>query len=468
MKIIQDEIAIIGMAGVFPDAPDLAAFWENIVAKHCSISDHPDPRAMDWLDPNSTAFGRVYSLRGGYLKDLARFDPIQFGVPPNSVASGDLDQFLTVRIATEALHDAGLRDGDFPRERTEVVLGHATTFHPGLVNWFQHGLGLDQTLAVIRGLHPDLTPDETERLRAHLGRTLPEMTAQTPPTLLPNIVAGRTANRLDLMGANYILDGACASSAIAIDNAMKDLLLDRCDLALAGGAQACVSPLELMLFCSIGAISRHAALRPFDQAADGTMLGEGTGILVLKRQRDAERDGNRIYAIIKGVGVASDGRGRGMMAPRPEGAMLAMRRAFQYAEVDPASIGMVEAHGTGIPLGDRTEIGALRTVYGARRGHYPTTAVGSVKSNIGHCRPAAGIAGVIKATMALHHKVLPPTANCDTPHPALELETTPFYVSTEARPWIHGNADLPRRAAVNALGFGGIDSHCILEEYRNA
>ena len=335
-----------------------------------------------------------------------------------------------------------------------------------LVNWFQHGLGLDQTLMVIRTLHPELTPDEVERLRDHLGRQLPAMTAQTPPTLLPNIVAGRTANRLDLMGANYILDGACASSAIAIDNAMKDLLLDRCDLALAGGAQACVSPLELMLFCSIGAISRHPALRPFDRNADGTMLGEGSGILVLKRQRDAERDGNRIYALVKGVGVASDGRGRGMMAPRPEGATLAMRRAFQHAEVDPPSIGLVEAHGTGIPLGDRTEIGALRATYGARQGRYPTTAVGSVKSNIGHCRPAAGIAGVIKATLALYHKILPPTANCDEPNPALELDQTRFYINTEARPWIHGNPDVPRRASVNALGFGGIDSHSILEEYR--
>jgi acyl transferase domain-containing protein len=461
----SDDIAIVGMAGMFPGAPDVRTFWENILAKRCSISDHPDPEAVHLLDPESDAFERVYSLRGGFLKDIARFDPVKYGVPPLTVASGDTDQFLAVKVASEALEDAGLGDGNFPRERTEVILGHGSYFNPGNIVWFQRGVALDQTIKILRQLNPDLSDTDADRIRQYLDKSLPQITAQTPPTLIPNIISGRVANRLDLMGANYIVDGACASSLIALDNAAKDLLLDRCDLVLAGGVQACMPALELMLFCAVGAMSRHPALRPFDKDADGTMLGEGVGILVLKRLPDAERDGDRVYAVIKGCGVASDGRARALLAPRVEGGALAIRRAYENAGIDPQTVELIEAHGTGIPLGDRTEIGALRVIFGSREGRYPRIAVGGVKSNIGHCRPAAGIAGAIKATFALYHKILPPTANCDAPNPDLNLEETPFYINMEARPWIRGKIGSPRRAGINALGFGGIDSHCILEEY---
>jgi acyl transferase domain-containing protein len=465
MKILDDDIAIVGMAGIFAGAPDVRTFWENILSRKCSITDHPDPESLNYFDPNSPAFERVYSLRGGFLGDLARFDPVKFGVLPVTVQSGDTDQFIGVQVASEALADAGLSDGKFPRERTEVILGHGSYFNPGNIVWFQRGVALDQTISILKQLHPDLTDTDVEGIREYLDKSLPQITAQTPPTLIPNIIAGRIANRLDLMGANYIIDGACTSALIAIDHAMKDLLLDRCDLVLAGAVQACVPILELMLFCAVDAMSKLPALRPFDAEADGTMLGEGAGIIVLKRRKDAERDGNRIYALVRGVGVASDGRSKALLAPRLEGGALASRRAFDNASADPRTVELIEAHGTGIPVGDQTEIGALRATYGTRHAKHPTIAIGGVKSNIGHCRPAAGIAGTIKATLALHHKILPPTANCDVPSTGLGLEETPFYINMETRPWIHGSVDTPRRASVNALGFGGIDSHCVLEEY---
>jgi acyl transferase domain-containing protein len=464
VRILDDEVAIIGMAGMFPDAPDLTAYWENILARRCSISDHPDPYAAGLLDPDSDAFERVYSLRGGFLKDVARFDPVKYGVPPLTVPGGDPDQFLGIKAATEALEDAGLEGDRIPRERTEVILGHGNYFNSGNTTWFQRGMGLDQTLRILRQLFPELSDREADRIRGYLDRSLPPMTSQTPPTLIPNVIAGRIANRLDLMGANYLIDGACASALLAVDHAMKDLLLDRCDLAITGAVQATVAPIEYMLFCGVGAMSRREALCPFDRNADGTMLGEGLGILVLKRRKEAERDGNRIYAIVRSVGAASDGRAKALLAPRLEGGALAIRRAYEHADVDPATVGLIEAHGTGIPLGDQTEIGALRAVFGGRRGRHATVGVGGVKSNIGHCRPGAGVAGMIKAVLALHHKVLPPTASFETPHPDLHLEETPFYILDEARPWVHG-ADTPRRAGINSLGFGGIDSHCLVEEY---
>jgi acyl transferase domain-containing protein len=165
------------------------------------------------------------------------------------------------------------------------------------------------------------------------------------------------------------------------------------------------------------------------------------------------------------MGIASDGKSGGLLAPRLEGEALAIRRAYEATGIAPETVALIEAHGTGIPLGDRTEIRALSAVFGPRRGRRPTCGVGSVKSMIGHTISASGMAGFIKAALALHHRILPPTANCDEPHPDLELDKTPFYINTRARPWVHGGSRGPRRAGVSAMGFGGINSHCVLEEY---
>jgi acyl transferase domain-containing protein len=195
------------------------------------------------------------------------------------------------------------------------------------------------------------------------------------------------------------------------------------------------------------------------------MLGEGVGVLLLRRTKDAEREGNRIYAVLRGVGTASDGRAKGLLAPRLEGQELAIRRAYEAAGIDPQTVDLVEAHGTGIPLGDVTEIAALARVFGPRPGARPTCGVGTIKSMIGHCRSAAGIAGIIKTTLALYHKVLPPTLQCEEPNPDLHLSDTPFYINTETRPWIRPHGGTPRRAGVSAMGFGGINAHCVLEEH---
>jgi malonyl CoA-acyl carrier protein transacylase/phosphopantetheinyl transferase len=189
------------------------------------------------------------------------------------------------------------------------------------------------------------------------------------------------------------------------------------------------------------------------------------GVVVLKRREEAERDGDRIYAVIKGVGTSSDGRGLGPFAPRAEGEELAISRAYKAAGIPPQSVGLIEAHGTAMPVGDLAEIQALTRVFGPRKGSFPTCAIGTVKSMIGHAMPAAGIAGLIKTALALHYKVLPPTLHCDTPNPKFELEKTPFYINTETRPWIHGAQDAPRRAGVSAFGFGGVNAHVILEEH---
>jgi len=466
----KGDIAIVGMAGLFPKAANVIAYWTNILGK-CDAVDEPLPdwNADRYYDP--TASGReggflerakIYTKRGGFLKDLSRFDAAAFGIMPVSVASGEPDQFHALDLAKAALRDAGLAENGYRPESTGIILGHGIHPNRASINGVQHGVVVDQMLDVLAAVMPQLDKAHRQKLRALLKNELLPMDADSIPGLVPNMMTGRIANRLNLMGPNYIIDAACASSLIAVENAMQELQRGRADIMLAGGINTSTPPLVHMVFCELGALSRTSRVRPFDAGADGTLLGEGGGILVLKRLDEAVRDGNRIYAVLKSVGQSSDGRAKGLMAPRLEGELLAMRRAYQQAQLDPASVGLFEAHGTGIPLGDQTEIQALRQLLGERKGRVPSVALGSVKSMIGHCIPAAGIASLIKVSLALYHKILPPML-CDEVNPALGLEQTPLYLNTECRPWIHGGRT-PRRAAVNAFGFGGINTHAILEE----
>ena len=464
--MVRGDIAIIGMACLFPGAPDLATYWQNIISKVDAVTD-PPPEAWNddvFYNPDSTANDRVYCKRGGFLGPLAYFDPLAHGVMPLAMQGGEPDQWLALRVAREALTDAGYGDEIPERHRTAVILGKGTYLNRGNFSIVQHGLVVDQTLDILHTLHPEYTEADLQVLREALKRGLPPFNADTVPGLIPNITVGRIANRLDLMGPSYTVDAACASSLVAVDMAVRDLLTHQCDLALVGGVHVVTPVPVLAVFCQLGALSRREQIRPFDKEADGTILGEGIGMVVLKRREDAERDGHRIYAVIKGTGIASDGRGMSVMAPRLEGEVLALQRAYEMAAIAPQTIGLMEAHGTGTPVGDATEVKALTQVFGQRNGALPSCALGSVKSMVGHLMPAAGIAALIKVALALYHKVQPPTLNVDEPNPKLELDQTPFYINTETRPWIHNSATVPRRAGVNAFGFGGINAHVILEE----
>nr|WP_315790257.1 beta-ketoacyl synthase N-terminal-like domain-containing protein [Fischerella sp. JS2] len=457
------DIAIVGMSALFPGAKDLRTYWQNILNQVNAVGDAPEKWAKPYFDPDSTANDRIYTRKGGFLGDLAEFNPLEFGIMPSSVDGGEPDHFLALKLSWEALQDAGYIDRPFNREKTGIILGRGTYINRGYNTLLQHGQIVDQTLDLLRQLHPDLDENTLNEIRKQLKASLPPFTAEMAPGLVPNVITGRIANRLNLMGPNYIIDAACASSLIAVELAMKELLSDRCDMVLAGGVHASTPPQINMIFCQLGALSR-SEIKPFDSKASGTLLGEGLGILVLKRLRDAEKDGDRIYAVLKGVGSSSDGKALGLLAPRLEGEVLALQRAYQDSSIDPTTVGMIEAHGTGIALGDQTEVRSLTQIFGQRQEQLPKCALGSVKSMIGHCIPAAGAAGIIKTALALYHKILPPTL-CDEVNPGLEIEKTPFYINTQARPWIHGDRSIPRRAGVNSFGFGGINAHAVLEEY---
>ncbi|TDU24441.1 acyl transferase domain-containing protein [Panacagrimonas perspica] len=457
------DIAIVGLAGCYAGAPNARAFWQNILDKVDSVSEAGPEWTGPYFEANTQANDRTYTTKGGFLKELAEFNPIEFGVLPNIVDGGDPDQWMALKYAREALLDAGYLKGGrvFEPERTGVVIGRGTYGNRAMASVMSRGLFLDQAMGMAHALRPDLSAGDLAELRQHFQRQLPAFNADMVGATTPNVIAGLIANRLNLMGPNYILDAACASALFALDGAVRELVSARCDLMLAGAVQSHTPPQLYIQFCQIQALS-HDKIRPFQTGADGILLGEGVGMLVLKRLADAEREGDRIYAVIKGIGLASDGKAKGLLAPRVEGQVMALEQAYRSSGIDPLTVDLIEAHGTGTAAGDRAEIDALNLVFGAR-GTAPQIAVGSVKSMIGHCLPAAGSASLIKTALALHHKLLPPTL-CDPPNPELVGPGGPLYINNRARPWIDGGPH-PRRAGVNAFGFGGANAHVILEEY---
>ncbi len=453
----SEPIAIIGMACIFPQAPDVRTFWRNILAGVDAISE-PTP---EWESRRYLESGRIKTPHGGYLKALYRFDPKEFGIMPNSIDGGEPDQYLALRVAREALEDAGYA-GEYDHTETGIVLGHSTYLHRGQGNLVQHNIVLDQTVELLQGVFPSLDAEKLSRIRACLKSRLPQFNTDIVPGLVPNVMTGRIANRLNLKGPNYLIDAACASSLLSVSAAIDELRNGRSRMMLAGGVNASLPAEVSVIFSQLGALSMRGKVRPFEEGSEGTLLGEGLGIVVLKRASDALADGDRIYALVRGIGQASDGKGLGLLAPSVEGEALAMERAYKASGVDPASVELVEAHGSGIPLGDKTEISAIKKILGERKGPQGSVALGSIKSMISHCIPAAGIAGLIKSALALHYKILPLTL-CDRVNPELGIEATPLYVNTTSRPWI-AQPENPRRAGVNAFGFGGINAHAILEE----
>ena len=485
----QTPVAIVGMGAFFPGARDLAGYWRNVVEGQDAISEVPADRwgAEFYAPVRETARAdRVYCRRGGFVDQDTEFDLTRFGIMPNSVAGTEPDQLIALQVAHESLLDAG--EGVLPvdRQRAGVVLGRGGYLTPGLVRLDQRVRTANQLVSTLRELLPELETDRLDQVRTAFHAQLGPEQPESAIGLVPNLAASRLANRLDLRGPAYTVDAACASSLVAVDHAVRELETGRCDVMLAGGVHHCHDITLWSVFSQLGALSPSQRIRPLSQDADGVLIGEGTGIVVLKRLADAERDGDRIYAVITGTGVASDGRSASLLNPDPGGQIRAVAQAWKAAGLDPKApdaIGLLEAHGTATPAGDMAELTTLAEVFGppggatdeppgAATGGRPgagersagpaRAAIGSVKSQIGHAMPAAGIAGLIKAALAVHHETLPPTLHCEQPHEA--LAATRFAPLAGATPWVAPASGAPRRAGVNAFGFGGINAHVVLEQ----
>ena len=444
------DIAIVGMATVLPGAEDLDQFWANVVGGVDSVTEVPAERwnAEQWHATGDAAQPGVTtpSKWGGFVPQVP-FDALGYGIPPRSLASIETVQLLALEVASRALADAGYANRPFDRERASVVFGA------------EAGTDLSAAYAMrasYRTFIGDLPPE--------LDEHLPRLTEDSFPGLLTNVIAGRVANRLDLGGSNFTVDAACASSLAALDIACKELTAGTSDMVLCGGADLHNGIHDYLLFSSVHALSPGGRCRTFDSEADGIALGEGVVCVALKRRADAERDGDHIYGIVRGVAASSDGRHLGLTAPRPEGQERALTRAYDRAGISPAEVGLLEAHGTGTTVGDRTELSTLIDVFAAAGADGQACAVGSVKSNIGHTKCAAGLAGLVKATLAVERGILPPTLHVRTPNSAYDPAGGPFAIYDHARPW----TDDRRIAGISAFGFGGTNFHAIVERYQGA
>jgi acyl transferase domain-containing protein/NAD(P)-dependent dehydrogenase (short-subunit alcohol dehydrogenase family) len=444
------DVAIVGMGCLLPKAPNVRAFWANILNKVDAIGEIPKERFnIDlYYDPDRKAKDKIHSRWGGFL-DAVPFDPMRYGIPPAALPSIDPLQLLALVTVDQALRDAGYHDRDFPRQKTSVILG------------LSGGLGDVGLQYAVRSMLQQFI----SKPPAELLQELPEWTEDSFAGLLLNVAAGRVANRFDLGGVNFSVDAACASSLAAVYLAARELADHSSDMVIVGGVDTAQSPFGYLCFAKAQALSARGRCRTFDESADGIAISEGVSMMVLKRLEDAERDGDRIYAVIKGVAGSSDGKGKSMTAPRLEGQILALQRAYARAGVRPSTVGLIEAHGTGTTLGDASELAAVDDVFLADGAAPQSCAIGSVKSMVGHTKSAAGITGLMKVALALYHKTLPATLHVEKPNPKLLEPGTPIFVNTETLPWIPPAAT-PRRGGVSAFGFGGTNFHAVLEEFQ--
>ncbi|CAM2066051.1 Polyketide synthase dehydratase domain-containing protein [Sulfidibacter corallicola] len=454
-------VAITGMACLFPGAANLATYWSNIRGGVDAITEVPAHRWDPvYYDPDSDAPDRFYCRRGGFVDDLADFDPLAYGIMPVAADGAEPDQLISLRVGAEALADAGLTEKDFDPRRAGVIIGRGNYIGAGMTRLEQHVRTSEQLVGALRQLVPNLSDSALRQIKTEFQGKLGHYGPDTAIGLVPNLTASRLANRLNLFGPAYTVDGACASSLLAVDQAVRELRSGRCDFMLAGGIHLSHDVAFWSVFCQLGALSRRQRIRPFDRRADGLLIGEGAGMVCLKRLEDAARDGDRIYAVIRGCGISSDGRAAGLMNPAVSGQLMALERAWSEAGLDPEELGYLEAHGTGTPAGDEAELTTLARFFGSATHEEDRIGIGSVKSMIGHTMPAAGIAGLIKAALAIHHAELPPTLHCEQPHDI--FDRTRFAPIDRARVWPTDPRG-SRIAAVNAFGFGGINAHVVLE-----
>jgi len=463
-------IAIVGTGAVLPDAPNVAAFWENVKAGRYSISevtaDRWDPAL--YYDADPSAPDKSYSKIGGWVRDFV-WDPMKWhlAIPPRVVNAMDDQQRWAIACTREALEDYGYPKRPLDLNRTAVILGNAMAgekhYLTALRAYFpEYARELSES-ASFAALPEAMRRDIIRELHQRIGKLLPEITEDSMPGELANCIAGRIANLYNFRGPNFTTDAACASAMAAISAAIEGLVENDYDVAVTGGIDHNMGPSSFIKFCKIGALSATGT-RPYAEGADGFVMGEGAAVFLLKRLADAERDGDKIYAVLRGIGGSSDGKGKGITAPNPIGQKLCLERAWKNAGLSPATATLIEGHGTSTKVGDRVEVESMNEVLSGFRLPSGSVALGSVKSNIGHLKGGAGAAGLLKTALALRDKVLPPSINCEHPNPDIDFSRSPLHVNTELRPWTNV-VDGVRRAGASAFGFGGTNFHIVLEEY---
>ncbi|WP_299676746.1 type I polyketide synthase [uncultured Dokdonia sp.] len=443
------DIAIVGMSVHVPGSKELDSFFEHIIAKKQSITEIPLDR-WDWrlyYSPDKNNPDKMYSKWGGFIDEI-EFDPLEYGIPPKSIPNISVAQLLSLEAVKSSLTDAGYTPDELDKDNVSVIFAGADA------------AGLFGNELVLRSTTHLFSATERE----YINERLPVWTEETFPGTITNVVAGRVANRFDFGGSNYTVDAACASSIVALNNGVRELTSHRSNVAIVGGVEMGQTPHGYMSFSKTQALSEKGKSIPFDKDADGIVISEGLAVLVLKRLEDAERDGDTIYSVIKGVAGSSDGRAMGMTAPRPAGQKKALQRSYEEAGFSTSTIDYYEAHGTGTAVGDQAELTSIAEVLKECNTPSKSVTIGSIKNLIGHTKITAGLVSTVKTALALHHKVIPPQGGVTTPRDIINHKDSPLSLQQKATYWPKPK-DHPRRAGISAFGFGGTNYHAVLEEY---
>jgi enediyne polyketide synthase len=452
------------MACVYPDARTPVELWENVLAQRRAFRLLPPERLRkeDYWSPDRRSPDRSYTVQAAVIEGY-EFDRVAFRVVGSTFRSTDPAHWLALDVASRALVDAGFPDGrGLPRESTGTLVGNTLTgefSRAGLMRlrWPYVRRTVDASLAK-QGWESEARQSFLSELESDYKSPFEPVGEESLAGGLSNTIAGRICNHFDFKGGGYTVDGACASSLLAAANGCSALTAGDLDVALAGGVDLSLDPFELVGFAKTGALAADE-MRVFDRRSAGFWPGEGCGFVVLMRHEDALAQGCRIYAVIRGWGISSDGNG-GITRPEAAGQIEAIRRAYRRAGFGPETVSYCEAHGTGTAVGDLTELEVLTRVRKETNGNPALAAIGSIKANIGHTKAAAGVAGLIKATMAVHTQLLPPTTGCEQPLPLCEGPNGALRVLQEAEVWPERQ---PLRASVSAMGFGGINAHVVIE-----
>ena len=435
----MDSIAIIGMSCRFPGSPDAVSFWENLEANKDLITEIPRER-WDWKKYYGDSLeeqGKTKSKWGGFIEDIAAFDPLFFGISPREAELMDPQQRITLEGVWHALEDAGVAPKKIRGSDTGIFIGVSTSDYSLLLNKYT---------------------DQYSQAQYSTGS-------------LHSVLTNRISYLLDLHGPSEPVDTACSSSLIAIHRAVKNLRSGDCQMAIAGGVNALLSPELTLSFSQAGMLSKDGRCKTFDQSANGYVRGEGVGIVILKPLSRAEADGDRIYGVIRSTSENHGGKANTLTSPNPNAQKELLLKAYRQAKIDPRDVSYIEAHGTGTSLGDPIETEGLKLAFeqlyrdhDLEKPKKPHIALGSVKTNVGHLESAAGIAGMIKVILGLKHKTIPGNPHLKQPNQYLKLKGTPFRLQKKTTQWKTAE-DKPRIAGVSSFGFGGANAHVVIEEY---
>jgi acyl transferase domain-containing protein len=462
MRASREDIVITGLSCRFAESPDPSTFWKHILQRHRLFT----PLQTTDATMGPPLFDRPYPSVSAQLNDLYACNAADQYFKREISGGENPALYFMLQLVMDALRDSGCSINSLPTDRISLRMGYAPPFNTAIVNWLQHTFILDQTVGIIQKFFPHAQPDHVATIRAQLAASLPKPNVYAFMSAFGSSVAAWSAHLLGFAGPATTIECGAISAHQSFQQAIDDLLMRRSDIVVTGAIQPPITRPVIQGLAGAITFSRGKTLMPFSREADGTLPGEGGAVFILKRLKDALRDNDRIYAIVHSPELVAASLEHHRTIPlAPERMIRAINRSFKRAKVTADDITYFEAYGSGVPQIDQVELNILLETFGERKASHPLVGIGAVKGNFGHTLVASGAASILKATLAIYHRILPPNIEIEKPYPRLSSAKSPLYLLDEARPWMRGKREHVRRAGVSAVDFTGSCGMTILEEY---